>query len=134
MFFSSQPVPAPLHDERFFKKGADQLERRNSLQVEARKTGAGIPQVVPTDQLWNQHSASPHGRSENRRGGVVPVEKGQEFPTAIAADPSPPGILSWKKRSSCREIKTHWRNGPGTGQLFVSIHSSDVPIFGWNEA
>src|SRR4030095_15882482 len=93
-FSSLQTVPAPLHDERFSKKSADQSEWRDSVQVQPRKTGTGIRQVAPADQLRNQHSPAPYCRATTGRRDVVPVKKSQEISMAVAATPCHVGIFS----------------------------------------
>src|SRR5439155_25525229 len=122
-FSSLQTVPAPLHDERFSKKSADQSEWQDSVQVQPRIAGMRIRQIVPADQLWDQRSTAPQILSINARLDVVPVEKSQKVSMAVAANPCSPGIFTWKKCSSTGEIRTHWRNSPRARQFFVAIHT-----------
>ena len=52
---------------------------------------------------------------------------------AVAANPCPAGIFSWKNRTSTAEIKTLRRKRVSAGEFFVAIHAGDVPVFRWNK-
>src|SRR5882724_1813071 len=127
-FLPLQTVPAPLRDDRFSKKSADQPERQNSPQIELRIASMGIGQIVLSDQLRNQYSATPHLRPANLRPDIIPVEKSQEVSMAVAGNPGPAGTLARINRSAAEEIKTLRRNRQKASEFFVAIHACDVPF------
>jgi hypothetical protein len=92
-----------------------------------------IRQIAPANQLWNQQSSAPQILPIKARLDVIPVEKSQKVSMSVAANPRPPGIFTWKKRSSSGEIRTLRRNGPTPREFFVAIHAGDVSVFRWDK-